>query len=127
MTIENINPGEHDTTSTLESTAIRIKAKPYRFNKHWGYKYDRNKGAWYDFALVELAQPVDFARHPHIRPVCLPGPGEDDYRGEVGTVTGWGLHSVEYKRFIEQGIVKGIGYGRAKKLKKLDVRCEHNT
>ena len=76
--------------------------------------------------MVELVHPVDFAKYPHIRPVCLPGHGEEDYRDEVATVTGWGLHSVEYKRFIQQGIVKGIGYGKAKTLKKLDVRCDHN-
>ena len=25
-----------------------------------------------DYALMELAAPIDFAAHPHIRPVCWP-------------------------------------------------------
>jgi len=114
--------GEHDTTSRLESTSLRIKAKPYRFNKHWSYKFDGQQGAWYDFALIELSEPVDFGRHPHIRPVCLPDQGETDFSNEVATVSGWGLQNVDYKRYTQLGLVKGVGYGRAKKLKKLDVR-----
>ena len=114
--------GEHHTTSKLESTSLRIKAKPYRFNKHWSYKFDGQKGAWYDFALIELSEQVDFTRHPHIRPVCLPESGEKDYSNEVATVSGWGLQNVDYKRFTQLGLVKGVGYGRTKKLKKLDVR-----
>ena len=114
--------GEHDTTSKLESTSLRIKAKPYRFNKHWSYKFDGQKGAWYDFALIELSEQVDFTHHHHIRPVCLPDGGEKDYEDEVATVSGWGLQNVDYKRFTQLGLVKGVGYGRTKKLKKLDVR-----
>ena len=114
--------GEHDTASTLESTTLRIRAKPYRFNKHWSYQFDGSQGAWYDFALVELSQPVNFSQHPHIRPVCLPEQGELDYDQEVATVSGWGLQNVDYKLYKDQGLLKGVGYGRAEKLKKLDVR-----
>jgi len=114
--------GEHDTTSKLESTSLRIKARPYRFNKHWSYKEDRAKGVWYDFALLELSERVDFSRHPHIRPVCLPESGEDDYQNEIATVSGWGLKNVDYRKFFQSGLVKGVGNGLSKKLHKLDVR-----
>jgi hypothetical protein len=114
--------GEHDTTSKLESTSLRINAKPFGFNKHWSYKFDDEQGAWYDFALIELSERVDFNRHPHIRPVCLPESGEKDYFNEDAIVSGWGLQNVDYKRLKHLGLVKGVGYGSAKKLKKLDVR-----
>jgi hypothetical protein len=114
--------GEHDTTSRLESSSLRIQAKPYRFNKHWSYKFDGEQGAWYDFALIELSERVDFNRHPHIRPVCLPENEEVEYGNEVATVSGWGLQNVDYKKYKHQGLVKGVGYGSAKKLQKLDVR-----
>eukprot|EP00092_Neocalanus_flemingeri_P025855 GFUD01028022.1.p1 GENE.GFUD01028022.1~~GFUD01028022.1.p1 ORF type:complete len:397 (+),score=85.51 GFUD01028022.1:124-1314(+) len=113
--------GEHDTTSRLESTSLRIKAKPYRFNKHWSYKQDVQTGVFYDFSLIELAERVDFTGHPHIRPVCLPDSQEVDYdQNEVATVSGWGLENVDYQ--TGKGLVKGVGNGLAKKLKKLDVR-----
>ena len=115
--------GEHDTTSTLESTSLRIPAKPYRFNKHWSYSSDDEQGTWYDFALLELSERVDFTAHPHIRPVCLPDGEEVDYENEEATVSGWGLQNVDYKRYSE-GLVKGVGYENAKKLQKLDVRYQ---
>lgn len=65
---------------------------------------------------------MDFAQYPHIRPVCLPAHGERDYENEVGTVSGWGLQNVDYKRYAELGLVKGVGHGQATTLKKLDVR-----
>jgi len=114
--------GEHDTTRRLESTTLRVRAKPYRFNKHWSYKFDQEKGAWYDFALIELSTPVDFNRYPHIRPVCLPDRAEIDYIDQIATVSGWGLQNVDYKKYAKEGIIKGVGYGRAKILKKLDVK-----
>ena len=42
-----------------------------------------------DIALLRLRTSVDFARYPHIRPVCLP-PGNKDYRGKKVVTTGWG-------------------------------------
>ena len=35
-----------------------------------------------DIALIELSHPVDFAAHPHIRPVCWPSTPVAD-RGEA--------------------------------------------
>ncbi|CAL4255854.1 unnamed protein product, partial [Meganyctiphanes norvegica] len=45
----------------------------------------------YDFALLELTETIPF--NNVIRPVCLPKDGSNDYAGEDGTVTGWGLTS----------------------------------
>jgi len=44
----------------------------------------------YDFALVKLADPVDFSVHPHIRPICLPTNTLNTYEGYTATTTGWG-------------------------------------
>ena len=54
--------------------------------------------------------------------MCLPDTQEVDYENEVATVSGWGLKNVNYKTFNQLGLVKGEGYEKAKKLKKLDVR-----
>ena len=114
--------GEHDTVSMIESTALRIQAKPYVFNKHWSYNYDLKLGVSYDYALIELSERVDFSLYPHIRPVCLPDKGDEDYENEVATVAGWGFRNVDYRTFNNLGLVKGYGYEQAKRLKKLDVR-----
>lgn len=44
----------------------------------------------FDFALVKMADPVDFSIHPHIRPICLPTNSLNTYEGYTATVTGWG-------------------------------------
>jgi len=43
-----------------------------------------------DFALLKLAQPVDFSKHTHIRPICLPENLRQQYEGETATAAGWG-------------------------------------
>jgi len=114
--------GEHDTTKRGEADTLKIEAKPYRYFRHWGYVYDKNRGAVYDFALVELARSVDFDKYPHIRPICLPSKEEVDYNGKIGTVAGWGVENVGLLQ-TGQNIVKGFPTsGAAKILQKLDFR-----
>ena len=116
------NLGEHDTTKRGESDTLKIEAKPYRYFRHWGYVYDKNRGAVYDFALVELARSVDFNKYSHIRPICLPSKEEVDYDGNIGTVAGWGVENVGLLQ-TGQNIVKGFPTsGAAKTLQKLDFR-----
>jgi len=45
----------------------------------------------YDFALLKLKNDIDFMKHSHIRPVCLPKDTTHDYVGWETTVTGWGV------------------------------------
>ena len=114
--------GEHDTTKSEETETLRIPAKPYRYSKHWGYVYDKQRGAVYDFAMVELSRSVDFDKYGHIRPICLPGREERDYDGEVGTVVGWGVEQVGY---LQAGSNLVTGYPTSKEtkiLQKLDFR-----
>ena len=44
----------------------------------------------YDFAMIKLDRPVDFASYPHIRPICLPTATSGTFEGVTATVTGWG-------------------------------------
>lgn len=44
----------------------------------------------YDFAILKLEYPIDFAQYSWVRPACLPSVGRDMHQDQVGTVTGWG-------------------------------------
>ena len=46
-----------------------------------------------DISVLVLAEEVDLAQWPHIKPACLPGPGggEDQWAGSQAVVSGWGL------------------------------------
>ena len=75
--------GDHDVTNDYEpSDPVERNVK--RVVVHRGYiarTFDN------DLALLELDKPVKFQEH--ILPICLPE-GDDDFVGEVATVTGWG-------------------------------------
>lgn len=38
---------------------------------------------------MQLEEPIDSIKHPHISPICLP-PNEENLVGKNATVTGWG-------------------------------------
>ena len=104
---------------------MTLQAKPYGLEQHWGYKdnrkqTDRGQGVWFYFALIELSERVDFRKHPHIRPVCLPNTQETEAYIGTGTVPGWGHQNVDY--FRDMGIVKGNSYGEAEKRRNQDFR-----
>ena len=40
--------------------------------------------------MLTLDEAVDFAKYPHIRPICLPDPREDLQEGIDVIVAGWG-------------------------------------
>jgi len=42
-----------------------------------------------DFVLLKLSRRVPLEAYPHIRPICLPRPGED-VKGKAAIVAGWG-------------------------------------
>ena len=39
-------------------------------------KRPNKNGVHHNFALLQLSQPINFQRYPHIRPVCLPESGK---------------------------------------------------
>ncbi len=83
---------DHDWTTRRESQDVRFNvAKIIRHPR-----FDRAAKFDYDFALLRLHRPIDFAQRPDIRPVCLPEPG-DDFSGRDALVgkeavaSGWGV------------------------------------
>merc|ERR1712112_314698 len=60
--------GEHDFSKTDETESIRRKVK--QIVTHSDYMVESPQD--YDFALLELEEPVDFTKYEHIRPACLP-------------------------------------------------------
>lgn len=80
--------GEHNTGSTSESDQIPMGVT--RIVEHPSYSSSTLNN---DFSLIKLDSKVDFAAHPHIRPVCLPTSTSNNYAGEFAIVTGWGTTS----------------------------------
>ena len=109
--------GEHDTR--YREKELKLTAT---YKVHNDYALDQREGGYLinDFALLKLSSRVDFARYPHIRPICLPERGFTDYDNERGTVTGWGRTQVEY--FKRNGLVKGVGSSASNTLQKLDMK-----
>ena len=121
--------GEHDTSTTRESRSLKIPAKPFGIDRHYGYREqtrsrDQEQGVWNDFALIELSTKVDFAQNPHIRPVCLPTNDHIEYKDERGTVVGWGNQVVTYESESLDGLVKGKGSKNSDRLQKLELRLD---
>jgi len=77
--------GEHDKTSTTESDMVRMGVS--EIINHASYVASTTD---YDFALLKLSEPIVFAEHPHIRPICMPVDDSKDYADYIATVTGWG-------------------------------------
>merc|ERR1712013_293159 len=80
--------GEHDYYEEDETVSLRMEVAEI-FNHP---KYD-TETVDYDFSLLRLSDPVDFALYPHIRPICLPVDPSEDYEGFLATVAGWGATS----------------------------------
>ena len=95
----------------------------------------------FDIAILELEEPVDFVKYPHIRcsvvcftknssnqfmfrPACLPD--EDDltldFSNRTGTLVGWGAQTVTY-RDTKCDYTRGIpDYSLSTKQKKIDLK-----
>jgi len=73
--------GQHD----LSSAAMRPKVDKVIVHEQYTRKPLVN-----DIALLKLQDPVDFNKHPNIRPICLPSNSRENYAGSRAIVTGWG-------------------------------------
>merc|ERR1711874_100956 len=78
--------GDHDLRTDSETTTVQMYISA--IIDHPGY--DDGVPMAYDISLLKLSTAVDFARHPHIRPVCLPASGTTYSVGDPLVVTGWG-------------------------------------
>ncbi len=59
--------------------------------------------------MLVLAEEVDLAQWPNIKPACLPGPGgdEDQFAGSQAVVSGWGLtdfYNGSYPQHLREGV-----------------------
>ena len=110
--------GEH-RISVTESKELIIKAEP-PFIVHDQYE-GNSKLTVNDFALIRLSEQVDFSRHPHIRPICIPDYKFQDYRDEEPViVVGWGRTEVKFERY--GSFFFGNGSTPADTLQKLELR-----
>merc|ERR1719430_1188926 len=73
--------GQHDRSSA----AMRPKVEKYIVHE----QYDKHK-LRNDIALLKLQDPVDFNKHPNIRPICLPSNSRENYAGSRAIIAGWG-------------------------------------
>jgi len=73
--------GQHD----LSSAAMRPEVDKVIVHEQYTRKPLVN-----DIALLKLQDPVDFNKHPNIRPICLPSNSRENYAGSRAIVTGWG-------------------------------------
>jgi trypsin len=86
--------GEHNVQTTSETTMVRRSVTSVKGHSNY------NSGTVdYDYSLVKIDPPINFAQHSHIRPACLPentNTGSEPDSGQVGkkaTVAGWGTTS----------------------------------
>lgn len=80
--------GEHDYQITTETKMVRLTLSQIINHP----KYDP-KEINFDFSLLKLNYTINFSKHPHIRPICLPTNATEDYEGFLATITGWGTLS----------------------------------
>merc|ERR1719153_310880 len=73
--------GQHD----LSSPAMNPKVEKPIVHE----EYDKIR-VINDIALLKLQDPVDFNKHPNIRPICLPSNSRENYAGSRAIVAGWG-------------------------------------
>jgi len=73
--------GQHD----LSSPSMRPRVEKTIVYEKFNRQYFAN-----DIALLKLEDPVDFNKHPNIRPICLPSNSRENYAGSRAIVTGWG-------------------------------------
>merc|ERR1712168_647824 len=80
--------GEHDMKDGKETDSMSVGVeKIISHNKYNSRKIN------YDFALMKLKKDIDFKKHPHMRPICLPNANAGDFAGEKAIVSGWGATS----------------------------------
>ncbi|XP_066138915.1 uncharacterized protein [Euwallacea fornicatus] len=68
-----------------------------------------------DIAILRMNTPVDWTKHPHISPACLPHP-QDDYTGARCWTTGWGKDAFgdfgKYQNILKEVDVPVVSFGQ---------------
>lgn len=89
-----------------------------------------------DIAVLRMSTPVDWTKHPHISPACLPHPQvrdtfmglhqtlqprplQDDYTGARCWTTGWGKDAFgdfgKYQNILKEVDVPVVGFGQCQR------------
>ena len=112
--------GEHDITDVSETREFTIRASP-PFIVHPRYQESEEHGyVVYDFVLLRLAIPVNYASYRNIRPICLPTRDAKEYEENVaGLVAGWGQIVIQQQTIGD--LIKGLGSHLSDVLHKLNV------
>jgi hypothetical protein len=111
--------GAHDIRTLSELMTLRLRA--VSVSVHDQYAKDVKKGfVVYDFALIELKEPVNFSLYPHIRPICMPDPKFIEAQGDLFTTVGWG--HTEVNHLVLGNLTEGVGSSPSDTLQKIDVR-----
>ncbi|XP_066249867.1 uncharacterized protein [Euwallacea similis] len=71
-----------------------------------------------DIAILRMNTPVDWTKHPHISPACLPHP-QDDYTGARCWTTGWGKDAFgdfgKYQNILKEVDVPIVNFGQCQR------------
>ena len=81
-----VDLGQHALYDATE--AVLVRKDVVEVHRH--PSLDLSGRVSHDLALLKLEVPVDFSKHPHVRPICLPS-GSDTYAGYAAMVSGWGM------------------------------------
>ena len=79
--------GDHDRTDPDEDKEVQTKYIEAIVHP----EYKSKVVPQFDIALLKLEEDIDFMKHPHIRPLCLPEDANEDYIGRKVIMSGWGL------------------------------------
>merc|ERR1711892_387491 len=82
----NVFLGDHNWMNSTETASFRRRVLSIKIHPEYGQPVAFN----YDACLIKI-EPVDFSRHQHIQPACLPDIPAHDYDQALGVVAGWGL------------------------------------
>ena len=113
--------GDHDQ---FRDEGMEVNIEVSETFRHPKFKaIEGNKCDQYDIALLKLKNDIDFMKHAHLRPVCLPKNTLEDYTGYVTTVTGWGKNSTGKLKYLNGPVETKVQCSKIGCLGAGETRC----
>jgi len=84
-----VDLGQHALYDSTE--AVLVRKDVIEVHHHPSFNLQQVS---HDLALLKLKEGVNFLKHPHVRPICLPYPyynNKNTYAGYEAIVSGWGM------------------------------------
>jgi len=100
--------GEHNYKMTIESIEINVNVERQVIHPKTFKDDDSPKSTHFDFGLLELKTKILWESFPHIRPICLPAPGDENYAERLAIATGWRRTQYKDSHFLREVGVKII-------------------